>query len=85
MTRTKNRAEQDPMQENALIPAKEAKLVTYKLLERNFLQINDLKKGTSNVGPVKAFILFHVNLPEVFTAFLEYLFFLLSKYMCFFR
>ena len=65
MTRTKHHAEQDPMQENSLIPAKEAKLVTYKLLERNFLQIQELKKGTSSVGPVKALILFHVDLPQV--------------------
>ena len=57
--------EQDPMQNVAMIPAKEAKMFTYKLLEHNFLQIKELKKGTSNVAPVKSFILYHVDLPQV--------------------
>lgn len=85
MTRTKNHAEQDPMQENSLIPAKEAKLVTYKLLEHNFLQIKELKKGTSSVGPVKAFILFHVDLREVLFQFSSVVtYFLYSLILCIF-
>jgi hypothetical protein len=38
-------------------------------MENNFLQIQELKKGASNVGPVKSFNLFHVNLPEVMNIF----------------
>ncbi len=53
------------MQNVAMIPAKEAKMFNYKLLEHNFLQIKELKKGTSNLAPVKSFILFHVDLPQV--------------------
>lgn len=63
--------EQDQMQNIAMIPAKEAKMFTYKLLEHNFLQIKELKKGTSNFAPVKSFILFHVDLPQVWTIFLH--------------
>lgn len=53
------------MQSVSMIPAKEAKMYTYKLLEHNFLQLKELKKGTSNLAPVKSFILFHVDLPQV--------------------
>lgn len=70
MTRFRHFTEQDPMQESSMIPPKEAKLVTYKLLERNFLQIKELKKGTGNSsGPVKSFILFQVDLQQVCTFF----------------
>lgn len=65
LTRIQKFMEQDQMQNIAMIPAKEAKMFTYKLLEHNFLQIKELKKGTSNFAPVKSFILFHVDLPQV--------------------
>lgn len=57
--------EQDQMQSLSMIPAKESKMFTYKLLEHNFLQLKELKKGTSNLAPVKSFNLFHVDLPQV--------------------
>jgi DNA-directed RNA polymerase III subunit RPC3 len=50
--------EQEEIQKEAMVPAKEAKLYTYKLLEENFLQIQTIKKAG---GPAKAFYLFHVN------------------------
>lgn len=76
MTRIKKFMEQDQMQNIAMIPAKEAKMFTYKLLEHNFLQIKELKKGTSNFGQVKSFILFHVDLPQVRT---KYLYMIISR------
>lgn len=57
--------EQDPLQNLSMIPAKEAKFFTYKLMENNFLQLKEMKKGTSNMAPVKSFILFYVDLPHV--------------------
>nr|SVE75085.1 EOG090X04YD [Daphnia dolichocephala] len=71
LTRIQKFMEQDQMQSVAMIPAKEAKMFTYKLLEHNFLQIKELKKGTSNFAPVKSFILFHVDLPQVVRTSLE--------------
>nr|SVE89843.1 EOG090X04YD [Daphnia sinensis] len=71
LTRIQKFMEQDQMQNIAMIPAKEAKMFTYKLLEHNFLQIKELKKGTSNFAPVKSFILFHVDLPQVARTALE--------------
>ena len=61
--------DQDDMQKLAMVSPKDAKTLSYKLMENNFLQIQELKKGTSNVGPVKYFNLFHVNLPEVMKIF----------------
>lgn len=69
LTRIQKFMEQDQMQNVAMIPAKEAKMFTYKLLEHNFLQIKELKKGTSNFAPVKSFILYHVDLPQVRTKY----------------
>lgn len=57
--------EQDPLQNLSMISAKEAKYFSYRLLEHNFLQIKELRKSTSNMAPVKSFILFYVDLPEV--------------------
>ena len=61
--------DQDQMQKLAMVSPKDAKTLSYKLMENNFLQIQELKKGASNVGPVKSFNLFHVNLPEVMKIF----------------
>jgi hypothetical protein len=65
LTRMQKFIDQDQMQNLAMIPAKDAKMFSYKLMEENYLQIKELKKGTSNVGPVKSFNLFYVDLPQV--------------------
>lgn len=57
--------EQDQIQQVAMIPDKEAKHLTYKLLQENFLQMQELRKPTVGTGPNKTFFLFHVNLPQV--------------------
>jgi hypothetical protein len=61
--------DQDQMQMLAAIPEEEANRLSLKLMKENFLKIKELKKGTSNVGPVKFFNLFHVDLPEVMKIF----------------
>lgn len=51
-----------------MVPSKEAKLYTYKLLEENFLQIQTIKKaGGGGAGPAKVFFLFRVNQHQVQT------------------
>lgn len=47
-----------------MIPDKEAKHLTYKLLQESFLHMYELKKSIS-VGPVKNFYLFHINFNQV--------------------
>lgn len=62
VVRAKKFIEQEDIQREAMIPGKEAKLFTYKLLEENFLQIQTIKKaGGGGMGPAKAFYLFRIN------------------------
>lgn len=62
VVRTKKLIEQEDIQREAMIPGKEAKLFTYKLLEEDYLQIQTIKKaGGGGMGPAKAFYLFRVN------------------------
>nr|CAG4650925.1 EOG090X04YD [Simocephalus serrulatus]SVE94199.1 EOG090X04YD [Simocephalus serrulatus] len=79
LVRIQKYMEQDKMQSSSMIPAKESKMFTYKLLEHNFLQLKELKKGTSNLAPVKSFILFHVDLPQVVRTALQ------TSYKCLFN
>ncbi len=65
LTRSKQYLEQDQMQQLSMIPAKDAKMYTYKLLEHNFLQLRELRKGTGNAAPIKTFFLFQVDVPQV--------------------
>ena len=48
-----------------MIPAKEIKLLTYQLLENNFIQLQELRKNMSNNAPTKSFYLFYVDLNQV--------------------
>ncbi|KAJ8676608.1 hypothetical protein QAD02_012395 [Eretmocerus hayati] len=57
--------EQEKIQQIAMIPAKEAKHLTYNLLEENYLQIQELKKAGVATAPTKIFFLFHIDLNQV--------------------
>lgn len=84
LVRAKKYMEQDQIQQMAMIPDKEAKHLTYKLLQENYLQMQELRKPTVGTGLNKTFFLFHVNLPQVTTnrfplAFLSFILFTLNK------
>nr|CAG4651772.1 EOG090X04YD [Triops cancriformis] len=70
LTRTKNYVEQEQLQSLSMIPAKEAKLYSYRLLEHNYLQVKELRKA-SGTGPTKSFFLFHVDQNSVVRTALE--------------
>lgn len=54
--------EQEEIQKEAMIPAKEAKLLAYNLFQEQFTQIKTIRKtGGGGSGPAKAFYLFHVK------------------------
>lgn len=58
--------EQEEIQREAMIPAKEAKLFTYKLLDENYLQTKPIRKpGGGGTGMAKSFYLFYVNQQQV--------------------
>ncbi|EAA08103.3 DNA-directed RNA polymerase III subunit RPC3 [Anopheles merus] len=72
VVRMKKYVEQEDIQKEAMVPAKDAKLLTYKLLEENFLQIQTFRKpGGGNSGAPKSFFLFYVNQPQIVSMLLE--------------
>lgn len=71
LVKLKKYIESDTIQQLAMIPTKEAKKISYHLLEENFLQIQELKKSTAGGGPIKSFMLFHINMQRVVRMVLE--------------
>lgn len=64
--------EQEEIQKEAMVPAKEAKLLTYQLLEEHYIQIHTIRKtGGGGAGPAKAFYLFYVNQTQLVSMLLE--------------
>nr|CAH7743465.1 unnamed protein product [Callosobruchus chinensis] len=71
LVKLKKYIDSDLIQQQAMIPAKEAKKLTFQLLEENFLQIQEIKKASTGTGPHKSFMLFHINLENVVRMILE--------------
>ncbi|XP_066146496.1 DNA-directed RNA polymerase III subunit RPC3 isoform X1 [Euwallacea fornicatus] len=63
--------EPEEIQQLAMIPAKDAKRLSYQLYDENFLQIQELRKTSSNNGPTKNLSLFHIQLDSVVRMLLE--------------
>ena len=51
----------------SMIVPKDVKMLSYNLLEQNFMQVQELKKGNNSGGgdPVNSFNLLYVDLPQV--------------------
>ncbi|BES88057.1 Hypothetical protein polymerase III [Nesidiocoris tenuis] len=64
LVRFKKYIDQDQLQKLAMIPDKEAKQLTYKLIQGSFLHMHELKKS-STAGPSKNFYLLHVDFNQV--------------------
>lgn len=71
LVKTKRYIEPEQIQQLAMIPAKEAKKLSYQLLEENFFEVQELKKTVSNTGPLKSFTLFYIQLDQVVRMVLE--------------
>ncbi|XP_049835779.1 DNA-directed RNA polymerase III subunit RPC3-like isoform X1 [Schistocerca gregaria] len=71
LVRAKEFVEQEQIQQLVMIPAKEAKLYTYRLLQENFIQMQELRKTMSTNQPNKTFFLFHIDLNQVARMMLE--------------
>ncbi|XP_050100950.1 DNA-directed RNA polymerase III subunit RPC3 [Anopheles aquasalis] len=70
--RMKRFIEQEEIQKEAMVPAKEAKQLTYKLMEENFLLIQTIRKpGGGSAGAPKSFFLFYVNQRQIVSMLLE--------------
>ncbi|KAF6208472.1 hypothetical protein GE061_016928 [Apolygus lucorum] len=64
LVRSKKYIDQEQLQKIAMIPDKEAKQLTYKLIQGSFLHMHDLKRSSS-AGPNKSFYLLHVDFNQV--------------------
>ncbi|PBC33528.1 DNA-directed RNA polymerase III subunit RPC3 [Apis cerana cerana] len=62
LVRARKYIEQEQIQQLAMIPAKEAKHLTYSLLQENYLQMQEIKKSGVSAAPIKTFFLFHIDL-----------------------
>lgn len=71
LIRSKNYIEPDQIQNLVMIPAKEAKKISYQLLEENFVLLNELKRSLPNLGPCKSFTLFFIHLNQIVRSTLE--------------
>ncbi|XP_060530225.1 DNA-directed RNA polymerase III subunit RPC3 [Cylas formicarius] len=71
LIKSKPYIEPDLIQQQAMIPAKEAKRLSYQLYEENFLRIQEIRKMSSNSGPTKNFTLFYIQLEQVARMVLE--------------
>lgn len=63
--REKKYVEENQVQQVVMIPSKEAKLLTYQLMENNFICLQELKKTINATTPSKALYLFYVNFNQV--------------------
>lgn len=64
--------EQDTLQKEVMVPSKEAKHLTYRLLADNFIQMTVVKKaGGGGQGPAKNFFMFYVDQAQLALMTLE--------------
>ncbi|XP_073997116.1 RNA polymerase III subunit C isoform X1 [Rhodnius prolixus] len=64
LVKKKRYIDQEQLQKLAMIPDKEAKQLTYKLLQESFLHLHELRKPVSS-GPNKSFYLLHIDFKQV--------------------
>ncbi|XP_013141101.1 PREDICTED: DNA-directed RNA polymerase III subunit RPC3 [Papilio polytes] len=65
LIRTKKYIEEDDIQKHAMLPNKECKELTYKLLEEHFISIQPMRKAASSGAMAKAVYLYHIKLHHV--------------------
>ena len=74
VVREKIHVEESQLPGYVMIPAKEIKLLTYQLLENNFIQLQELRKSMATNAPTKSFYLFYVDLNQVSFIFAQRLY-----------
>ncbi|KAI8441030.1 hypothetical protein MSG28_009302 [Choristoneura fumiferana] len=64
LIRAKKYIEEEDIQKYAMLPNKECKELTYKLLEEHFISVQPMRKAASAGGMAKAIYLYHIDLHE---------------------
>lgn len=62
----------DQIQRLAMLPAKEAKYMTYTLAQENYMQIQERKRGGTSAGPTKGLFRFSIDLSKVVNMGIEH-------------
>ena len=62
--------EESQIQPLVMLTNKEAKSLTYKLLESNFIHLQELKKSLAGNAPSKAFYLYYVDMQRASCSFI---------------
>ncbi|XP_061717107.1 DNA-directed RNA polymerase III subunit RPC3 [Cydia pomonella] len=65
LIRSKKYIEEEDIQKYAMLPNKECKELTYKLLEEHFISVQPMRKAASAGGMAKAIYLYHIDLHDV--------------------
>ncbi|XP_034934024.1 DNA-directed RNA polymerase III subunit RPC3 [Chelonus insularis] len=65
LVRSEKFIEQQHIHELIMFPVKEAKDLTYALLEKNYLKMQEIKKMNASAAPSKIFYLFHIDINQV--------------------
>lgn len=65
LVKEKEYIDPEQLQQLVMIPSKDAKRISYQLVQERFLKMRDFKKPTSNSGPVKSATLFYIDLNTV--------------------
>ncbi|CAK1542697.1 unnamed protein product [Leptosia nina] len=65
LIRAKKYIEEEDIQKNAMLPNKECKQLTYKLLEEHFVSVQPMRKSQQVSGTQKGIYLYHVKLFDV--------------------
>lgn len=64
--RFKKYIQQEDIQKEAMVPSREAKQLTYRLMEENFVKVQVIRKANvSTTGPANLYSLFYINLDQV--------------------
>jgi len=69
--RSKKYVEEADLQGAVMIPSKETKEITYKLLENHFIHLQELRKTISSTAPTKSLYLYYVDIYQVVRSVLQ--------------
>ena len=69
--RSNKYVEESDLQGAVMIPAKETKELTYKLLENHFIHLQELRKTISSTAPTKSIYLYHFDFYQVIRSVLQ--------------
>ncbi|EFN82188.1 DNA-directed RNA polymerase III subunit RPC3 [Harpegnathos saltator] len=65
LIRNKTTIELEQLQQVAMMPTRQAKLLTYTLAQEGYIQVQEMKRSGVSAGPMKTFFMFYIDLNQV--------------------